>query len=64
AREVLAILRDATDRDGRTLVMVTHDPVAAGYADRAVFLVDGRVLDEMHEPTAERVLDQMKEIGG
>ena len=40
--------------------MVTHDPVAAGYADRVLFLADGRIVDEMTEPTAERVLDRMK----
>jgi putative ABC transport system ATP-binding protein len=40
--------------------MVTHDPVAAGYADRVLFLADGRIVDEMADPTAERVLDRMK----
>ena len=40
--------------------MVTHDPVAAGYADRVLFLADGRIVDEMTEPTADRVLDRMK----
>jgi putative ABC transport system ATP-binding protein len=44
-------------------VMVTHDPVAAGYADRALFLNDGRIVDEMHGPTAERVLDRLKAFG-
>jgi putative ABC transport system ATP-binding protein len=44
-------------------VMVTHDPTAAGYADRVVFLADGRVVDEMQEPTAERVLDRIKRLG-
>jgi putative ABC transport system ATP-binding protein len=48
---------------GQTVVMVTHDPVAASYADRIVFLADGRVVDEMVEPTAERVLDRMKRFG-
>ena len=43
--------------------MVTHDPVAASYADRIVFLADGRIVDEMHDPTAERVLDRMKKFG-
>jgi putative ABC transport system ATP-binding protein len=62
--EVLEILRDSVRRLGQTVVMVTHDPVAAGYADRAVFLVDGRAVDEMAEPSAERVLDQMKLLGG
>ncbi len=62
--EVLEMMRNSVRELGQTVVMVTHDPVAAGYADRAVFLVDGRVRDEMQEPTSERVLDQMKEIGG
>jgi putative ABC transport system ATP-binding protein len=44
--------------------MVTHDPSAAGYAERVVFLADGRVVDEMFQPTAERVLDRMKQFGG
>ncbi len=48
---------------GQTIVMVTHDPVAAGYADRVVFLADGRIVDEMQDPTAERVLDRMKGLG-
>jgi putative ABC transport system ATP-binding protein len=43
-------------------VMVTHDPVAASYADRIVFLADGQVVDEMREPTTERVLDRMKSL--
>jgi putative ABC transport system ATP-binding protein len=43
--------------------MVTHDPVAAAYADRVVFLSDGRIVDEMQQPTAERVLDRMKRFG-
>ena len=48
---------------GQTIVMVTHDPVAAGYADAALFLADGRIVDEMQEPTAERVLDRLKRFG-
>ena len=47
---------------GQTIVMVTHDPVAAGYADRIVFLADGQIVDEMRDPTAERVLDRMKSL--
>ena len=62
--EVLGILRDSVKELGQTVVMVTHDPGAAGYADRAIFLMDGRVVAEMQEPTAERVLDQMKTSGG
>jgi putative ABC transport system ATP-binding protein len=48
---------------GQTIVMVTHDPVAASYADRVVFLADGQVVDEMVEPTAQRILDRMKRFG-
>lgn len=58
--EVLSFLRRSVDRLGQTIVMVTHDPVAAGFTDRVVFLADGRVVDEMREPTSERVLDLMK----
>ena len=47
------------DEFGQTVVMVTHDPVAAGYTDRIVFLADGRVVEEMRDPTAERVLERM-----
>jgi putative ABC transport system ATP-binding protein len=57
--EVLRLLRDAVDGLGQTVIMVTHDPVAAGYADRVVFLADGRVVRELSEPTAEKVLDVM-----
>jgi putative ABC transport system ATP-binding protein len=45
---------------GQTVVMVTHDPVAASYADRVIFLADGRIVDEMLSPTADGVLDRMK----
>ncbi|MFE2142696.1 ABC transporter ATP-binding protein [Streptomyces sp. NPDC059456] len=58
--EVLGFLRDSVRELGQTVVMVTHDPVAAGYADRVVFLSDGRLVDEMARPTPERVLDRMK----
>ena len=61
--EVLGFTRTAVDDMGQTVVMVSHDPVAAGYADRILFLADGRVVDEMHAPTAERVLDRMKQFG-
>jgi putative ABC transport system ATP-binding protein len=50
------------DDHGQTIVMVTHDANAASYADRIVFLADGRVVDEMLEPTAERVLDRLKSL--
>ena len=58
--EVLGFLRDSVRELGQTVVMVTHDPVAASYADRVVFLADGRTVDEMYEPTADGVLDRMK----
>jgi putative ABC transport system ATP-binding protein len=64
ARDVLAMLREATDRDGRTLVMVTHDPVAAAVADRVVFLADGRIVDELAAPHARRVADRMTALDG
>ena len=43
--------------------MVTHDPTAASFADRVVFLVDGRIVDELHDPTPDAVLDTMKRLG-
>ena len=62
--EVLHIMQDSVRELGQTVVMVTHDPVAAGYADRSIFLVDGQVVSEMYDPTAELVLDEMKTLGG
>ena len=62
--ELLAFMRRAVDGFGQTIVMVTHDPVAASFADRIVFLADGQVVDEMFEPTAERAIDHMKQLGG
>ncbi len=61
--EVLSFVRRAVDEMGQTVVMVTHDPGAASYADRVVFLADGRVVDEMQAPTADRVLDRIKQFG-
>ncbi|MFJ9416316.1 ABC transporter ATP-binding protein [Streptomyces sp. NPDC101227] len=58
--EVLGFLRESVQAMGQTVVMVTHDPVAAGYADRVVFLADGRIVEELHEPTAGAVLDRMR----
>jgi putative ABC transport system ATP-binding protein len=58
--ELLGFLRDVTHDAGQTAVMVTHDPVAASYADRLLFLADGRVVDELRDPTADAVLDRMK----
>jgi putative ABC transport system ATP-binding protein len=61
--EILDFMRRAVHEFGQTIVMVTHDPVAASYADRVVFLADGRVVDEMYEPTPQRILDRMKALG-
>ncbi len=58
--EVLGFLRRSVSEFGQTIVMVTHDPNAASYADHVLFLADGRIVDEMPEPTAERVLERMK----
>ncbi|GGY66168.1 ABC transporter ATP-binding protein [Streptomyces geysiriensis] len=58
--EVLGFLRNSVRELGQTVVMVTHDPVAAAYADRVVFLADGRIVDELYGPTADSVLDRMK----
>ncbi|MFE2409138.1 ABC transporter ATP-binding protein [Kitasatospora sp. NPDC057904] len=58
--EVLGLLRRAVDEMGRAVVMVTHDPTAAGYADEALFLADGRLVDRMERPTSGLVLDRMK----
>ncbi|QDY80968.1 ABC transporter ATP-binding protein [Streptomyces qinzhouensis] len=58
--EVLGFLRNSVRELGQTVVMVTHDPVAASYADRVVFLADGRIVDEMLNPSADGVLDRMK----
>jgi putative ABC transport system ATP-binding protein len=60
--DVLAFMRRAVKEFGQTIVMVTHDPNAASYADRVIFLADGKVVDEIDEPTAERVLDRMKRL--
>jgi putative ABC transport system ATP-binding protein len=61
--EILSFMRKAVDELGQTIVMVTHDPVAAAYADRIIFLADGTVVSEMTEPTAAKVLDLMKTLG-
>jgi putative ABC transport system ATP-binding protein len=61
--EILAFMRRAVRELGQTIVMVTHDPSAASYAGRVVFLADGRIVDELADPTAETVLDRMKQLG-
>jgi putative ABC transport system ATP-binding protein len=62
--EILGFLRNSVRELGQTVVMVTHDPVAASYADRVVFLADGRIVDEMQNPTADGVLDRMRRFDG
>jgi putative ABC transport system ATP-binding protein len=62
--EILTFLRSAVTDHGQTIVMVTHDAAAASFADRIVFLGDGKVVDEMLEPTTERVLDRLKALEG
>jgi putative ABC transport system ATP-binding protein len=61
--ELLSFMRRAVKEFGQTIVMVTHDPVVASYADRIVFLDDGQIVDEMLEPTSDAVLDRMKSFG-
>jgi putative ABC transport system ATP-binding protein len=60
--EVLSLLRRSVDEHHQTIVMVTHDPVAAAYTDRVVFLADGRVVDELRRPTRESVLEEMGKL--
>jgi len=60
--EVLSFLQQSVRDFGQTIVMVTHDPVAASYSDRVIFLADGQIVDEIREPNAERVLEQMAAI--
>ena len=62
--EILEFMQQAVRDFGQTIVMVTHDPLAAAYADRVVFLADGRIVGEMAEPNAEKVIDEMKRLGG
>jgi putative ABC transport system ATP-binding protein len=61
--EILAFMRQAVREFGQTIVMVTHDPVAASYADRAVFLADGRIIDDLVDPTSASVIDRMRNLG-
>ena len=60
--EVLRFLQSSVRELGQTIILVTHDPNAASYADRVIFLADGRIVDEMAEPTADRVLQRMKPL--
>jgi putative ABC transport system ATP-binding protein len=63
ATELLTMTRAAVDGLGRTVVMVTHDPRAASFADRVVFLADGRIVDETDAPTIDEILDTVKRLG-
>jgi putative ABC transport system ATP-binding protein len=63
AAEILAFMRHAVRELGQTIVMVTHDPVAASYSHRVVFLADGRITDELPDPTPDAVFDQMRRLG-
>ena len=62
--EILGFLRRSVDEFGQSVVIVTHDAVAAGYADRALFLADGTIVDELSDPTSQSVLDRMKSFDG
>ena len=61
--DILRFMRSAVDEFGQTIVMVTHDPNSAAYADRVVFLADGLIVDDMADPTADGIIDRMKQIG-
>ena len=61
--EILDFMRRAVREFGQTIVMVTHDPNAASYSDRVVFLADGTIVDEIQQPTTDTVLDKMRELG-
>ena len=61
--EILNFMRQAVRELGQTIVMVTHDPVAASYSDRAVFLADGQIVDELSDPTSDSVFDRMRTLG-
>src|SRR5690606_13373776 len=61
--EVLGFLRRSVDELGQSVVMVTHDPTAASYAHRVLFLGDGRLVGELEQPTAETVLDALRDLG-
>ena len=61
--EILGFMRQAVDTLGQTIVMVTHDPVAASYSDRVVFLADGKIVGELLSPTTDAIIDEMKTLG-
>ena len=60
---ILEFMREAVNEFQQTIVMVTHDPSAASYADRVVFLADGHIVDEISEPTTDAILDKMRQLG-
>jgi putative ABC transport system ATP-binding protein len=62
--EILQFMADAVRQMGQTIVMVTHDPNAAAYADSVLFLADGRIVDTIDDPTADDVFDRMRSLGG
>jgi putative spermidine/putrescine transport system ATP-binding protein len=62
-RAVLGLLRDAVDQDGRSLVMVTHDPNAAAWADETIFLADGRIVGSLERPAAEEIAERLSAMG-
>jgi putative ABC transport system ATP-binding protein len=64
SRAVLGLIRELVDAAGQTVVMVTHDPVAAAYADRVVFLVDGQVAGELTAPGPEAIAERLARLGG
>jgi putative ABC transport system ATP-binding protein len=63
-QQILQFMQSAVREYGQTIVMVTHDPNAAAYADRVIFLADGQIVDELGDPTADEVLDKIKSLGG
>jgi putative ABC transport system ATP-binding protein len=62
--EILGFMENAVSTMGQTIVMVTHDPVAAGYSDRVLFLADGKIVGEQADPTVDQIIDRMKGLGG
>ncbi len=62
--EILGFMQRAVQEFGQTIVMVTHDPISASYANRVVFLADGRIVDELRDPSADAVLGKMRKLGG
>jgi putative ABC transport system ATP-binding protein len=62
--EMLSFLRRSVSEFGQTIAMVTHDPRGAAYADRVLFLADGKIVGELSTPTVDTILEQMKQLGG